>query len=158
MEHSRSATPACSFPSRALTADSARQDEMAREGWSVREAERRVADPRGYQSKGGQCHPADDSKTRSGEVLRVEDAIRNAFGTEVHLCHPGNGGKIEILYSSAESWNASFRSWARGSISLAGLPMSGVRGEIGKGGACLEDQEKRSEATIEAAIPSCSAG
>jgi len=75
--------------------------EMIEQGYSVREAERRVSprDPSVAPSK-----PKDKTKPehRSQEVIRVEEALQYTLGTEVRLLHTPKGGKLEIFYGSNE--------------------------------------------------------
>ncbi|MCA9726886.1 MAG: ParB/RepB/Spo0J family partition protein [Candidatus Eisenbacteria bacterium] len=78
---------------------------IVREGWSVREVERATsaeeeptdAPPRESRNAGSQSSPS-----RDPQVVRVEDALRTALGTEVRLSHTPKGGKIEIRYFSTE--------------------------------------------------------
>lgn len=72
---------------------------MVSEGWNVRQAERFVAKvPRNGE------RPKDDTlpEKRSREILRVEEALRYALGTEVHLDHGPKGGRIDIRYGTDE--------------------------------------------------------
>lgn len=75
--------------------------EMVRDGWSVREAERRLANRTRQQSRRTREKKAAQT-AKSREVARVEEAMRFALGTEVHLLHTDKGGRIEILYSGPE--------------------------------------------------------
>ena len=72
---------------------------MSSEGWSVRQAERHVA-------KAVRNSVQNDDKpiteTRNSAEIRVEEALRYALGTEVHLEHGARGGRIEIRYESQE--------------------------------------------------------
>jgi ParB family chromosome partitioning protein len=74
---------------------------MAREGWSVRQGERYLAAATQTRVRVGQRETS-DSRARPAEVVRVEEALRNALGTEVHLTHGPKGGKVEIHYSGNE--------------------------------------------------------
>lgn len=83
--------------------------QILEEGWSVRETERRVGEPRGTESEAQQDAPAEildrakpEPKGLDPQVQRVEEAIRKFFGTEVHLHHTTKGGRIEIRYFSNE--------------------------------------------------------
>lgn len=85
--------------------DPIRQAELARqmavEGWTVREAERRIADTGRAQSR-AKRQPQPTVEQRDLGVIRVEEALRYALGTEVHLTHGPDGGRIEIRYSEDE--------------------------------------------------------
>jgi ParB family transcriptional regulator, chromosome partitioning protein len=76
-------------------------ERMTHEGWNVRQAERHVA---GLTKRPAKKRKPSNGESGSGgrEVLRVEDALRYALGTEVHLFHSAAGGRIEICYSGAE--------------------------------------------------------
>ncbi len=85
--------------------DPGRQVELARqmiaEGWTVREAERRLGEvgrPHTHRRRTLQPH----ADQRDLEVVRVEEALRYALGTEVHLTHGPSGGRIEIRYTENE--------------------------------------------------------
>lgn len=78
-------------------------EKMVQEGWSVRQAERFVA---GQQPDGGP-EPTDKPESKPApskdpQVVRVEEALRRVFGTEVRLEHSSKGGRIEIKYFSQE--------------------------------------------------------
>jgi len=83
--------------------DLATQLDLARrivtEGWNVRRAEKHVA-----RLGQNQAPPATGVKAeeRDREVLRVEEALRYALGTEVRLAHGPTGGRIEIRYENRE--------------------------------------------------------
>jgi ParB family transcriptional regulator, chromosome partitioning protein len=76
-------------------------EKMIQEGWSVRQAEELTAarDSRARQRAGTSTSHADPL---AKEVARVQQALRLALGTEVHLTHRATGGKIEIRYGSQE--------------------------------------------------------
>lgn len=82
--------------------------QIIEEGWSVREIERRVGQPEEETQEAE--HPEESLRTkgerqpevRDPQVVRVEEAIRLRFGTEVHLHHSSRGGRIEIRYFSDE--------------------------------------------------------
>jgi ParB family chromosome partitioning protein len=85
--------------------------QIVEEAWSVRETERRVgADPGSPGSPtdlaGDPDQAQEKHQTPKGpidpQVARVEEAIRRYLGTEVHLHHTAQGGRIEIRYFSNE--------------------------------------------------------
>jgi ParB family transcriptional regulator, chromosome partitioning protein len=74
---------------------------MIRDGWSVRQAEKQVADlsrrtPASAKSR------AKKPASRGKDILRVEESLRYFLGTEVHLVHGPNGGRIDIRYTGTE--------------------------------------------------------
>lgn len=80
-------------------------ERIVKEGWSVREVERATtpeepSEPKATSSQETVKSPV--SPPRDPQVVRVEDAIRAALGTEVKLHHSSNGGRIEIRYFSSE--------------------------------------------------------
>jgi ParB family chromosome partitioning protein len=85
-------------------------ERIVREGWSVRDTERATSaqdDPplsdSGHAREGEALGTASTAKPpRDPQVIRVEEAIRNVLGTEVHLIHSSKGGKIEIRYFGNE--------------------------------------------------------
>lgn len=72
---------------------------MIAEGWTVRRAERFVAN---LGAKREQPETVRREESRDRSEVRVEEALRYALGTEVHLNHGPKGGRIEILYESQE--------------------------------------------------------
>ncbi len=85
--------------------DQDRQVELARQmisdGWTVREAERRLASEGRSQTRKRRTSQS-QVEQRDLEVVRVEEALRYALGTEVHLSHGPHGGRIEIRYTENE--------------------------------------------------------
>ena len=83
--------------------DVGKQEALARrmmaEGWSVRQAEKHIARIL-RTDKAPKERPEGPPRDRS--VIRVEEALRYALGTEVHLNHTAKGGSIEIRYESQE--------------------------------------------------------
>lgn len=80
-------------------------ERIVREGWSVREVERATTpeEPSEQKTTASQESPKSSaSPPRDPQVVRVEDALRAALGTEVRLHHSSNGGRIEIRYFSTE--------------------------------------------------------
>jgi len=80
-------------------------ERIVREGWSVREVERATTpeEPSEQKITASQESPKSSaSPPRDPQVVRVEDALRAALGTEVRLHHSSNGGRIEIRYFSTE--------------------------------------------------------
>ncbi|MBK8229155.1 MAG: ParB/RepB/Spo0J family partition protein [Candidatus Eisenbacteria bacterium] len=76
---------------------------IAEEGWSVRQVERHLAErqasPESAQPSTPESKPA---VARDRQVVRVEEALQYALGTQVKLSHSAKGGKIEIRYFSNE--------------------------------------------------------
>ncbi len=77
-------------------------DRILREDWSVRRAELVVSKRRSSRDRKSAGKPQSELSRRRREVQRVEEALRYALGTEVHLKHGPKSGKIEIHYSSNE--------------------------------------------------------
>lgn len=72
---------------------------MIAESWNVRQAERFV----GNLGRERRPPPAPrEAEVRDPAVVRVEEALRYALGTEVHLEHGPSGGRIEIRYEGQE--------------------------------------------------------
>lgn len=71
---------------------------MLEEAWSVRQAERHLAERSTPRSK----KAAAPAPQRDRQVVRVEEALQYALGTQVALTHSAKGGKIEIRYFSDE--------------------------------------------------------
>jgi ParB family transcriptional regulator, chromosome partitioning protein len=72
---------------------------MVDEGWNVRQAERFVS----QISKPVTARKAKaEAAPRGRDVVRIEEALRYALGTEVHLDHGPKGGRIEIRYDGNE--------------------------------------------------------
>lgn len=80
-------------------------EKIVREAWSVREVERATAPDESAQTDRAANSGTTKTSTstpRDPQVVRVEDALRVALGTEVRLHHSSNGGRIEIRYFSDE--------------------------------------------------------
>jgi len=76
---------------------------MVDEGWSVRQAERHVnGKPEPPEGTAQTTKPERATATRDRHVVRVEEALQYALGTQVKLSHGPKGGKIEIRYFSNE--------------------------------------------------------
>ncbi len=79
-----------------------RQRELSREiiskGLSVREAEKLAV---GEKSN----RPKARKKVKSGEVLSVEEELKNIFGTRVLINQKGKGGVLELEYYNTEELN-----------------------------------------------------
>jgi ParB family transcriptional regulator, chromosome partitioning protein len=76
---------------------------MIREGWSVRRAEKYLS--RKHQAGDGAASRSAEAagdQPVDREVVRIEEALRYALGTEVHMHHDGDSGSIEISYASRE--------------------------------------------------------
>ena len=74
-------------------------EKMIKEGLSVREAEKLVAGSPGAKKR----KPA--SKRKNPDVARVEEDLKDIFGTKVSINAAGKKGKIEIEYYSGEELN-----------------------------------------------------
>lgn len=72
---------------------------MLDEGWSVRQAERHLAERTAPHAK---KKPVATEVQRDRHVVRIEEALQYALGTQVLLSHGPKGGKIEIRYFSDE--------------------------------------------------------
>jgi ParB family chromosome partitioning protein len=75
---------------------------MIREGWSVRKAERYLSRKERDRAQQTGDKQVTDSSGPDREVVRIEEALRYALGTEVHLFHGEEAGKIEIHYAGRE--------------------------------------------------------
>lgn len=76
---------------------------MVDEGWSVRQAERHVNGKSETPEGSAQTtKPERATAARDRHVVRVEEALQYALGTQVKLSHGPKGGKIEIRYFSNE--------------------------------------------------------
>ncbi len=74
-------------------------EKMIKEGLSVREAEKLAAGSPGAKKR----KPA--SKRKNPDVARVEEDLKDIFGTKVSINAAGKKGKIEIEYYSGEELN-----------------------------------------------------
>lgn len=74
-------------------------EKMIKEGLSVREAEKLAAGSPGAKKR----KPA--SKRKNPDVVRVEEDLKDIFGTKVSINAAGKKGKIEIEYYSGEELN-----------------------------------------------------
>ena len=74
-------------------------EKMIKEGLSVREAEKLAAGSPGAKKR----KPA--SKRKNPDVARVEEDLKDLFGTKVSINAAGKKGKIEIEYYSGEELN-----------------------------------------------------
>ena len=74
-------------------------EKMIKEGLSVREAEKLAAGSPGAKKR----KPA--SKRKNPDVARVEEDLKDIFGTKVCINAAGKKGKIEIEYYSGEELN-----------------------------------------------------
>ena len=74
-------------------------EKMIKEGHSVREAEKLAAGSPGAKKR----KPA--SKRKNPDVARVEEDLKDIFGTKVSINAAGKKGKIEIEYYSGEELN-----------------------------------------------------
>ncbi|MFR8854094.1 MAG: ParB/RepB/Spo0J family partition protein [Oscillospiraceae bacterium] len=74
-------------------------EKMIKEGLSVREAEKLAAGSPGAKKR----KPA--SKRKNPDVSRVEEDLKDIFGTKVSINAAGKKGKIEIEYYSGEELN-----------------------------------------------------
>ena len=77
---------------------------IVREGWSVRKAEREVARALSAKKRKRQEEkkPQPSGSSLQREVARIEEALRYALGTQVHMRHNGDGGSFEVTYASRE--------------------------------------------------------
>jgi len=76
---------------------------MIREGWSVRKAEQYLARrQKGPEREADTARVPAPEPRRDREVVRIEEALRYALGTEVRLHHEGKTGRFEVFYSSTE--------------------------------------------------------
>ncbi|MBD3161636.1 MAG: ParB/RepB/Spo0J family partition protein [Candidatus Latescibacteria bacterium] len=84
-------------------ADSQRKlaEGILREGWSVREVERRIAE---RNAKSGSPKPKERRRPpRDPHIARVEEAIRRRVGTDVRLqMNRSGGGRLEFLCADRE--------------------------------------------------------
>lgn len=74
-------------------------EKMIKEGLSVREAEKLAAGSPGAKKR----KPA--SKRKNPDVARVEEDLKDIFGTKVSINAAGKKGKIEIEYYSGDELN-----------------------------------------------------
>ena len=74
-------------------------EKMIKEGLSVREAEKLAAGSPGAKKR----KPA--SKRKNPDVVRVEEDLKDIFGTKVSINAAGKKGKIEIEYYSGDELN-----------------------------------------------------
>ena len=74
-------------------------EKMIKEGLSVREAEKLAAGNPGAKKR----KPA--SKRKNPDVVRVEEDLKDIFGTKVSINAAGKKGKIEIEYYSGDELN-----------------------------------------------------
>ena len=74
-------------------------EKMIKEGLSVREAEKLAAGSPGAKKR----KPA--SKRKNPDVVRVEEDLKDIFGTKVSINAAGQKGKIEIEYYSGDELN-----------------------------------------------------
>ena len=74
-------------------------EKMIKEGLSVREAEKLAAGSPGAKKR----KPA--SKRKNPDVARVEEDLKDIFGTKVSINAAGKKGKIEIEYDSGDELN-----------------------------------------------------
>lgn len=74
-------------------------EKMIKEGLSVREAEKLAAGSPGAKKR----KPA--SKKKNPDVARVEEDLKDIFGTKVSINAAGKKGKIEIEYYSGDELN-----------------------------------------------------
>lgn len=74
-------------------------EKMIKEGLSVREAEKLAAGSPGAKKR----KPA--SKRKNPDVARVEEDLKDIFGTKVRINAAGKKGKIEIEYYSGDELN-----------------------------------------------------
>ena len=74
-------------------------EKMIKDGLSVREAEKLAAGSPGAKKR----KPA--SKRKNPDVARVEEDLKDIFGTKVSINAAGKKGKIEIEYYSGEELN-----------------------------------------------------
>ena len=75
---------------------------IVEEGWSVRQIERHLNERAHTGSENAPKRESKDPAPRDRQVVRVEEALQYALGTQVKLAHGPKGGKIEIRYFSDE--------------------------------------------------------
>lgn len=75
-------------------------ERIIEEGWSVREAERRLGDTTGTTRPKSKKRAAARSVAVDPHIGRVEEAIRRRVGSEVHLhVNKRGGGRLELVYA-----------------------------------------------------------